>query len=290
MLNKKNLIPLFLVLALLLIVQSSFANSLLNLNHTELKQGDILKVSLNETKLAKEIKDLKIIFNQATYSFPKNQRAELLIGISYWTKPGNYQLKLMQADQLLTTKKIIISSGNFPESYLTVSNDQEKIVRPVAEKTKKRKAADAVLVKNARLNSQELKLWKGNFIWPVAGEITTAYGATRFVNKKLNNRHSGIDIAAKKGTAIKASNAGIVKLAANLLVTGNTIIIDHGHQLSTAYSHLSSFNVKKGDQVKKGEIIGFVGSTGFSTGPHLHWTAKLRNVYVNPEILLNENL
>ena len=126
-------------------------------------------------------------------------------------------------------------------------------------------------------------MWHGEFIQPVEGKITTEFGMRRFVNNAPTSyRHSGIDIAADKGTSVKAANSGKVILAQYLILIGNTVLIDHGYGIISWNYHMDSIAVKAGDNVIKGEIIGTVGSTGFSTGPHLHFAISVHDVFCNP--------
>ena len=110
------------------------------------------------------------------------------------------------------------------------------------------------------------------------------------MNKIPKSPHRGMDIAAKEGTPIKAAADGKIVLAyPDLFYSGNTVIIDHGFGLQTIYAHMKEMNVKRGDVVKQGDIIGSVGKTGRVTGPHLHWGASLRDVRFNPQSLLDIN-
>ena len=123
----------------------------------------------------------------------------------------------------------------------------------------------------------ETKLWKGRFIIPVNGRLTSPYGQIRLFGKnKPPARHKGVDIAAWRGTSVAAPNSGKVRITARFKGTGNTVLLDHGHGVYSIYMHLRKVKVKRNDLVEKGTIIGTVGSTGQSTGPHLHW-----GVYVN---------
>lgn len=255
------------------------------INKTELKQGDILVLKSDENENIKHI-----LFNNHQYQV-KNYQKELIavIPISYWINPGNYELKIILDDNNITTH-IDIVSGNFTNSYIKVDKDKEELIKPEKEETINRKKEDQKLINQARKNSAQKIMFNDAFIWPVKGTISTEFGATRFVNGKLQSRHSGIDIAASKGTPIIAPHNGIVKLAANLLVTGNTIIIDHGFNIFSSYSHLFKLDVKKGETVKQGEKIGEIGSTGFSTGPHLHWTITVGSVFVNPKNFIENNI
>ena len=123
---------------------------------------------------------------------------------------------------------------------------------------------------------------------PVNGIISGVYGSQRILNGKPKWPHYGIDIAAKKGTKIMSSASGVVTMAEkDLYYTGGTIIMDHGHGISTIYSHLEKLDVKVGDKVKQGEIIGTVGSTGRSTGPHLDFRINWFQTRLDPMSVLN---
>jgi len=122
---------------------------------------------------------------------------------------------------------------------------------------------------------------------PVHGIESTPFGAQRYVNGQPRSPHSGIDIAAPQGTAVLAPLAGKVLLVSAMFLNGNLIAIGHGAGLVSVYAHLSHVDVKQGDWVKAGEKIGEVGSTGRSTGAHLHWGVRFQHARVNPESLLS---
>ena len=134
-------------------------------------------------------------------------------------------------------------------------------------------------------------LWKNGFIRPLeGGRISGTFGGQRIMNGKKMNPHQGLDIAAPEGTPVKAASNGIVRMSGgNYFYTGNTIVIDHGHELYTIYAHLKSADVKVGDYVKQGQIIGKVGKTGRVTGAHLHWGATLNGTRFLPTSLLHMN-
>lgn len=182
------------------------------------------------------------------------------------------------------TRTISIKSKDFKTQYLVVS---KALVQ--SNRNDKAEKEYIQIVKPARNISDPNKLWEGEFIMPVAGRLTTDFAEIRYVNNKISSsRHSGLDLAAALGTKIQAPNNGKVTLAASgLLSTGNTIVIDHGMGLFTSYYHLNTIDVKVGDLVKKRDIIGTIGSTGFSTGAHLHYGASLYNTLVNPYQLLD---
>ena len=139
----------------------------------------------------------------------------------------------------------------------------------------------------ARAINSDLTFFTSKFIIPVEGIISGVYGSQRILNGKPKWPHYGIDIAAKKGTKIKSSGSGVVTMAEDdLYYTGGTIIMDHGHGISTIYSHLEDIMVNVGDEVKQGDIIGTVGSTGRSTGPHLDFRVNWFQTRLDPMSIL----
>ena len=139
----------------------------------------------------------------------------------------------------------------------------------------------------ARAINSDLTFFTNQFIMPVKGIISGVYGSQRILNGKPKWPHYGIDIAAKKGTKIKSSGSGIVTMAeGDLYYTGGTIIMDHGHVISTIYSHLEDIMVNVGDEIKQGDIIGTVGSTGRSTGPHLDFRINWFQTRLDPMSIL----
>ncbi len=146
---------------------------------------------------------------------------------------------------------------------------KKKVTPPkeVYERIKK----ENLLIANAREIESDLQFFKDKFIMPLDDAIITGvYGSQRILNGIPKWPHYGLDFAGKTGTPIKAMNNGITTLAEkDLFYTGATLIFDHGHGVSTLYMHLDEIYVSVGDHVKKGEIIGTVGSSGRSTGPHL---------------------
>lgn len=149
-------------------------------------------------------------------------------------------------------------------------------------------AQDREDVTSARsLTSTQDDFAKTGFNWPVQGTITGIYGSQRILNGKPRAPHYGIDIAAPTGTAISAPAAGTITLVEDLYYTGWTIIIDHGLGISSTYLHLSSVDVITGEAVQMGDIIGKVGSTGRSTGPHLDWRINWFQKRLDPQLATN---
>lgn len=143
-------------------------------------------------------------------------------------------------------------------------------------------------VSAARLRDDDRTDFDVAFIWPASGRISGVFGSQRIYNGTPKSPHSGLDVAAPKGTAIQAPAAGIVTFAnPDLYLTGGTALIDHGHGVSSNFLHMSRIDVKVGDRVEQGQVIGLVGATGRATGPHMHWGVNWFNVRVDPQLLVD---
>jgi murein DD-endopeptidase MepM/ murein hydrolase activator NlpD len=131
------------------------------------------------------------------------------------------------------------------------------------------------------------RLWRGRFIRPVAGEEPgSGFGARRIINGLPRAPHSGIDYSAPTGAPVLAANRGRVALVAEFFFPGRLAILDHGLGLYTLYFHLDRVEVRQGQLVEKGDLVGAVGATGRATGPHLHFGAHVGEARVDPEGLL----
>ncbi len=165
--------------------------------------------------------------------------------------------------------------------------EESKVTPP--ESVYKRIKKENNKIGKARAINSDLPFFKDQFIMPVEGIISGVYGSQRILNGKPKWPHYGIDIAAKKGTMIKSSGSGTVTMAEDdLYYTGGTIIMDHGHGISTIYSHLETVLVSVGDKINQGDIIGSVGSTGRSTGPHLDFRVNWFQTRLDPMTVLNK--
>ena len=178
-----------------------------------------------------------------------------------------------------------VSHHEYESQYITLKTNKHvnlskaNLDRHYKEKAKSRKALD---------NWQENSIFALNLKSPTEGIISSPFGLRRFYNKQPRKPHSGIDIAAPKGTPIYAPLAGTVTEVGNFFFNGNVIFIDHGNGLVTMYCHQDENLVKKGQVVKQGDLIGKVGSTGRVTGPHLHWGVSLNGNMIDPLLLTPE--
>ena len=191
--------------------------------------------------------------------------------------------KIINGKKSIITKKVLKRKYNIQR----IDGLAESKVTP-PESVYKRIKKENNAIGAARAINSDLQFFKEKFIMPVEGIISGVYGSQRILNGKPRWPHYGIDIAAKQGTMIKSSGSGIVTMAEDdLYYTGGTVIMDHGHGISTIYSHLENVLVSVGDQINQGDIIGTVGSTGRSTGPHLDFRVNWFQTRLDPMSVIN---
>ena len=146
---------------------------------------------------------------------------------------------------------------------------------------------EQALVTAARERDDERTDFALPFQWPVQGRISGRFGNARVYNGQPGAGHSGMDIAAPDGTPVKAPAGGVVTFASpDLYLTGGTVLLDHGHGVSSNFLHLSRIDVKVGDRIEPGQVIGAVGATGRATGPHLHWGLNWFDTRIDPLLVL----
>lgn len=249
------------------------------------RQGDVVLLQVkcleNSTLLEGEFLDKTINFNKDK---EKNEYWALL-GIDLAIKEGTYTVDLKCKDKnriLKILHEIKVLKNHYKTQELNLPKrmvDLEgEILQRVLEESEKFKKSWEV--------ADGLKYWKGDFILPVRGEVKDDFGWERIINGKRRNPHSGIDIKANLGEEVVASNNGRIVLVGDFYLCGNSVVINHGQGLYTMYFHLSEVKVEESNFVRKGEIIGLVGSTGRVTGPHLHWGVRLNKARVNPLTLI----
>jgi murein DD-endopeptidase MepM/ murein hydrolase activator NlpD len=184
------------------------------------------------------------------------------------------------------SRKVEILAAHYRTSTLTVA---PKFVTPAPEDLAQIKADIELKAKVFAASANE-PLWTGDFRAPVAAEPTDSFGTRRIFNGKLDSVHKGMDFRAATGTPVRAGNSGGVVLARPLYYEGNCVVIDHGLGLFTISMHLSRIDVKEGQHVRTGELVGLSGATGRVTGPHLHWAVRWQGAYLDPAKLLKMDL
>ncbi len=256
------------------------------LEYRALQPGEVVRVSL---KSHLDIRQAHVRFLERKYPLWKTPDPHIymtFIGLDLNMQPGDYPLSvsvLFEDGALHTsTKQVQLLEKEFPVKKLWVD---EKFVTPPAEELERIKTESALLGSIFAISSSRW-LGEGSFIIPSPGTAAPNFGERRYFNDQPRSPHSGVDISSPLGTPVKAANAGQVVLADDLYYAGNTVIIDHGLGMISFYCHFSVIRAKRGDRVHKGDIIGEVGATGRVTGPHLHWSVRVRNSRVDPFSLL----
>lgn len=223
--------------------------------------------------------------------FAENGRLYALIGVHASTEPATWLLVITAIDPLggppiTERRELHIAGREFKIDAITLTQETLNLILD-AEAVRK----EAELITRLLAPRTANRLWRGAFAQPVEGEITTTYGERRSYNGgPAVEYHGGLDIAAGAGLPVAATNTGRVVFAGPLKVRGNVVIIDHGWGLYSGYYHLSEVKTSAGQSVERGQTIGLVGSTGLSTGPHLHWVIWLAGREVDPAFLLSWQL
>jgi hypothetical protein len=206
-----------------------------------------------------------------------------LLGIDLERDPGKYDLvvsgQLPNGVPLECKATVSVVAGHFAIESLKVA---EQYVNPDPEESA-RADKEGAHMHEIYANSTPERLWTGKFRTPLDGVSTGRnFGRRRVLNAEKRAPHTGLDMRAKTGTPIHASQRGRVALAENLYFAGNAVILDHGLGVYTFYCHMSAIKVAVGDMVDTGTVIGLVGATGRVTGPHLHWSLIVNGARVNP--------
>ncbi|MBC7988450.1 MAG: M23 family metallopeptidase [Luteimonas sp.] len=200
---------------------------------------------------------------------------------------GPLAVEVVRADGSRAQTTILVTPRDWPLER--IDGVPPKTVDPPPDIAARIEREQAEVVA-ARLRDDDRADFAQAFAWPLQGRISGRFGNARSYNGKPGSGHSGMDIAAPAGTAVKAPAAGIVTFAAPALyLTGGTLLIDHGHGVSSNFLHLSRIDVKIGDRVEQGQVIAAVGATGRATGPHLHWGMNWFDVRVDPLLVLERN-
>ena len=207
-----------------------------------------------------------------------------IVAIPFDQEPGEAQLRVHLGQNYIEDIPLLVRSKQYPEQHITIT-DEDMVTPP--EETLERIRRESALMKEAYDLRTELKADLFPILIPVSGPVTGVFGSRRFFNGKPRNPHSGIDYAADQGTPILAPAPGTVALTGDFYFNGNTVVINHGSGFVSVMCHLHEISVTKDQEIKRGEKIGTVGSTGRSTGPHLHWTISLQGTKVDPAVFMD---
>lgn len=211
---------------------------------------------------------------------------QALIGLPVETKDGSLELSVRlvaNAQELDVQGTLEVVPPQFRTSELKVSKKFVSPSKAQREWSKRDQAAFDAAFGQERTE----RLFTENFDWPRNDVVTAPFGDLRMFNGKKKSQHFGVDLNGGIGDEAFASNDGKVVMQRECFGSGNTVILFHGLGLYTAYFHLSRFDVKAGQLVKKGQRLGLIGKTGRVTGPHLHWGAKISGRWVDARSVLS---
>lgn len=213
-----------------------------------------------------------------------NDQTIAMVGIPLSLKPGEYFIQGHYGlKKHLIKKFFIVGDKQYTTQEITIKNKRkvnplkQDMKRIDSERLRKRKAANYWTDQVPELD----------FLTPTEGIKTGSYGKRRIFNGQARRPHSGMDIAADKGKPVLSPAAGTVIESGDFFFSGNIVYLHHGQGLVTLFAHLDRIDVKVGDRVKKGQVIGLVGATGRVTGPHLHWSVGLNGTWVDPELFIS---
>jgi len=234
-----------------------------------------------------DVKPIKIARGDTTFPFFQNDK-------------GAYQALLglpLSAHGRHASFTVYVSKGESTEKIAFNLSTRSKKFPVRTLHLKKRAKLDAKTLKRIKRERSELlstlkkltpkRLWHGKFIKPVSGGVTSGFGVRRKINGTYMSVHHGVDFRAPLKTPVHAINAGTVVFLKRMVLSGLTIVVDHGMGLYSLYGHLSQARVKLKDRVEKGQVIGLSGNTGRSTGPHLHLGVTLCGISVDPLTLIH---
>jgi murein DD-endopeptidase MepM/ murein hydrolase activator NlpD len=228
--------------------------------------------------------DVKAVFIKDTIRFIKRDTSFVGFGVvPYRTLPGNYWIKLLskaKVDSVL----ISVLPTKFPAETLIVADTMVKYVPKTAKRIREERKNTIDLLSKVTPSA----LFDEEFNPPLPNvKVTSPYGVKRIMNGTERGFHTGVDLRAKKGDEIRACNDGIVVLARSHYLSGRCVMIDHGFGIYTYYAHLDSILVEEGDTLKEGKLIGYVGSSGRVTAPHLHLGLYINSHPANPLSLIH---
>jgi len=242
--------------------------------------GDIITVTVKNTAgpVTGKFGNNMLYFNSLHDGF------KAVLGIDLFTEPGEYTLGIT-TQGTSTSHPLKVIKKEYPLQTLTLPNDMVELSPKNEARVEREQKKMSAIWPN-----ESAKTWAGDFINPLEGEIITMFGVRRVMNDIPKRPHSGVDVAGGLGDKVRAPNAGVVTLVDNQFFGGRSLVLDHGQGIFTMYFHLSKVLVKKGQRVKKGDVIAKVGATGRATGPHLHWGVRMQGARVDPLELIHLKL
>jgi murein DD-endopeptidase MepM/ murein hydrolase activator NlpD len=292
-LNKKWYLRLMVLFCVLLIAPARSPGrpdiAELRITHRarSLQPGEVVLLEIESLQPLRRLRTAAFSREFSLFAEAGERRWSGLVGIDLDTKPGRYSIRVIGADaaggDVSSEHVVTVAAKKFPTRMLTV--DEKYVSPPAAVLARIKTESERVQAIFGTITPS--RSWSGPFHVPVPGSVISEFGKRSIYNGQPRSPHAGVDFRGAAGTPIAAPNAGRVVLAASLYYSGNTVIIDHGLGLYSYFGHMSAFDVREGDPVHTGQLVGKIGATGLVTGPHLHWTVRLAGTRVDPMSLLS---
>ena len=282
---RKALLVIFAALNIFLAAKSPAGATQLVTPREAVAQGEVVLISVKGLATGSQVKGF---WQGDPFEFFQTDEGEYssLLGIDLRLKPGNYPLQVhvvsSEGGPLKLRTQVEVVVKDFGVQHLTLPKDTVTLDPKTLQRVKKEGAKFSQLWH--KQNPE--RYWRGSFVRPVPGKLSTPFGLKRILNGEPRSPHSGVDLRAAVGEPVRAANHGRIVLVGEFYFHGKAVVIDNGWGVYTMYLHLSQVNVSEGDFVEKGIIFGLAGSTGRATGPHLHWGVRQGGARVDPLALL----
>lgn len=239
-----------------------------------IRQGDafLIKIQSNDNTIPVGMLDnTDIVFHRTSPGH--------FIALSFAGLEQHPETYIVQVQQNNSSKNITLRIKPRKSRTINLSLPRNKVtLTPENEE----RAENEIALLRAKWSNRSERMWKGRFTAPLDTPVSTEFGILRIINGHRKSIHKGIDYRGKEGTPIKAINAGIVSLTDDQFFGGKIVMVDHGEGIFSIYMHLSAISVYEGQHVNTSDTIGYVGSSGRSTGPHLHLTVKWNGLTIDP--------
>ncbi len=251
-----------------------------------LQPGEVVRLTFESPRPVLRLEARAFERSFAGYSDSSPKVWHVLLGVDLDTGPGGQDVELIGKWEggvdFSRVYRLIIEDKTFPTRRLTVDS---KYVNPPPE-TLERIREESRKTKEIFAAESPSRLWDGPFLAPVSGPANSSFGKRSILNGQPRSPHSGTDFSGATGTPVKAPHSGKVVLVGDRYYSGNTVILDHGLGLYSYFAHLSRALVSEGQMLEQGDILGEIGATGRVTGPHLHWSVRLKRTRVDPLSLI----
>ena len=253
------------------------------INRTSFLPGELVVLHLKFLDPSQQVAVSGSWFTLEPQWFRSNNEGLILYPIPSSTRPGDYHVTITPEYELPIHLSVSITDRDFVMQALTIDPN----VNATTRNDNSYEEFHEMLIASRNV-TESTALFDSVFVLPLDGRMTTTYGQGRTVNGvPSGSRHSGYDLAAPTGTELGAAQTGKVRFAGELILTGNTVILEHGLGIFSQYYHMDTLAVEAGEKVQQGQVIGTVGSTGFSTGPHLHYCVYVNGAYVDPAVFMD---